>query len=126
MTTRLALWFAIALSACGGSDGGSLLGAWGGDWTSIGGATGSLQTNFTEDDGDHFEGSIQFSGSPCFSGAAIVGDVDGRDVTGNISAAGIAMGYTGTIDATRMTGSYDVTAAGDCTGDTGTFTLDKR
>jgi hypothetical protein len=126
MTTRLALGLAIVLSACGGEGGGSMLGAWGGEWTSTRGATGSLQTNFTEDDGDHFEGSIQFSGTDCFSGAAITGDLNGRAITGNISAAGIAMDYSATLDGTRMTGSYDITAAGICTGDTGTFTLDKR
>jgi hypothetical protein len=123
-----ATWLAIgvALAACGDPGGGSLIGSWGGTWTSTRGATGDVQTNFTEDDGVRFEGSIQFSGSPCFSGAAITGELDGSDVTGDITAGGVALDYTATLEGTRMSGSYAVTAAGACTGDVGTFTLDKR
>lgn len=126
MTIRFILTLAVALAACGDSNDSALLGSWSGSWTSNGGATGSVQTTFTEEDGARFEGSIQFSGSPCFSGAAIIGDVDGSDVEGEITAGGIAIDYTATLAGTRMSGAYTATAAGACTGDTGTFALDKR
>ena len=126
MNRLIPIFLTVALAACGGSNDSSLLGSWGGSWTSNGGATGTVQTTFTEDDGSHFEGSIQFSGSPCFSGAAITGDVDGSDVVGEITAGGIALDYDATIEGTSMNGTYTAVAAGVCTGDTGTFSLDKR
>jgi hypothetical protein len=116
----------LALPACGSGARDSLLGGWSGQWASNGGSTGDVQTNFTADDGRRFDGSIQFSGSPCFSGAAITGELVGDDITGTITAAGIRIDYTATLQAELMSGSYNAVFAGDCTGDSGTFSLDKR
>ena len=129
MTSRLfflVVLAVLAFPACGDKARDSLLGSWGGQWASSGGATGDVQTNFTDDDGRRFDGTIQFSGSPCFSGAAITGELIGDDMSGTITAGAVEIAYSATLDDTVMSGSYTAVTAGVCTGDVGTFSLEKR
>jgi hypothetical protein len=68
-----------------------------------------------------FSGSVTMTGSPCFSSSPI----NGGTVTGNTiswSSPGIG-NFTGTISGASISGTYTVTAAGACLGETGVFSL---
>jgi len=68
-----------------------------------------------------FSGSITLSGSPCFSSAPIVnGTVSGVTISWNSPGIG---NFTGTISGASISGTYTITAAGACFGNTGTFSF---
>jgi hypothetical protein len=68
-----------------------------------------------------FSGSITMTGSPCFSTSPVNSGI----VTGNtISWSSPGIGdFTGTISGASISGTFSVTSAGACLGETGIFSL---
>ncbi|HXY54726.1 MAG TPA: hypothetical protein VEM40_08660 [Nitrospirota bacterium] len=124
----ITLVFTSFLSGCGGSEEGGTVPdtpaptqIWNGTWVSnkvI--ANGTMSLTVIES-GTAFTGSVTMNGSPCFSTSSITGwTVSGTTVSW--SAPGIG-NFIGTISGGLISGTYSVTSAGACFGDTGTFLI---
>jgi hypothetical protein len=94
---------------------------WNGIWVSskvI--SSGTISMTITHSD-TAFSGSITMSGSPCFSTATIADwTVAGDTVSWSSPEIG---NFTGTISGATISGTYSVTSAGACFGDTGIFSV---
>jgi hypothetical protein len=94
---------------------------WNGIWVSskvI--SSGTLSMTITQSD-TAFSGSITMSGSPCFTTATVTGwTVVGNAVSWSSPEIG---NFSGTISGASISGTYSVTAAGACFGDTGVFSI---
>jgi hypothetical protein len=125
----LALVFLLLILSCGGgggnsSSGGSstntLNGSWSGTWQSSKyGNLGAITATFNQS-GSSFTGTAVITNSPCFSGGTISGSISGN----NISFSAPYGNFSGNFTDSSMSGTYNVTS-GACTGDTGTFKLQK-
>lgn len=125
----------LAFSGCGGGGGGGggggppgtdVTGTWTGSWLSSNNINGGSIDLMITQNGSAITGSVTFTGSPCFAGGAITGNVSGFNVTATLNAGGIVVSLAGTVSGAgsdQMNGTYDVVSAGACTGDTGTVTL---
>jgi len=95
---------------------------WSGTWTSskvI--ASGTMSLTVSESDTSFSSGSITMSGSPCFSTSPITGwTVSGITVSWSAPEIG---NFSGTITGGEISGTYSVTKAGACSGDTGIFSI---
>ena len=125
----------LALLACSGSgttvgsgvEGGGtgtaaadLSGSWSGSWKSKTGVGGSVQST-TRQSGSVVEGHVTFTNSPCFAGGHYAGTINGREVTGVVTAGGIRVDMFATVTGSSWDGTYTATQAGACTGDTGSY-----
>ncbi len=101
-----------------------LSGNWSGDWqSSQAGGGGSLAAALTQSD-TIVTGTLELSGSPCFSGGTLSGTLtQAQWSTSMWVAGGGRVDLTGSVDDPVITGSYQVVSGGMCTGDTGTFVL---
>jgi len=116
------------LSGCGRGDRSTPLTSpaglqiWNGTWTSgkvI--ASGTMSLTVSESDTSFSSGSITMSGSPCFSTSPITGwTVSGITVSWSAPEIG---NFSGTITGGEISGTYSVTKAGACSGDTGIFSI---
>jgi hypothetical protein len=135
MTLRSWIFVLAALAgACGGNDASTgtttsgtapdatLDGDWTGTWLSRTGVGGALGIDFMQS-GSVVSGDATFTGSPCFAGAHLDGDVTGRDFNGVVRAGAIQVNVAATLSGNTLDGTYDAQSAGACSGDTGTFTL---
>ena len=124
----ITLFIVSFLSGCGGGEQGGTfpdtpapLQIWNGTWVSskvI--ANGTMSLTVTQS-GTAFTGSITMNGSSCFSTSSITGwTVSGNSVNWSAPAIG---NFTGTISGGSISGTYSVTAAGACFGDTGIFSV---
>ncbi len=126
--SRLLILFLIPLvTACGGGGGGggsstaNVAGNWTGTWASNKVlASGTISATITQS-GTTFSGSMILTGSPCFSNGAISGGTFSGDTVSWISPG--IVNFTGTVSGNTINGSYFVTLAGACYGDTGTFSV---
>ncbi len=125
---------AVLAGACGGSDASvgsstssttpdaNLSGTWTGTWLSRTDVGGALRIDFRQTNAV-VSGEASFTGSPCFAGAHLDGDVAGRDLSGTVRAGAIQVNVDATLSGDSLDGTYDARRAGACSGDTGTFTL---
>lgn len=120
------LAFMTLLLGCGGGGDNTfaspnVAGTWTGIWVSnkvI--ASGTVSITVTQSD-TTYSGSMTMSGSPCFSTSTITDwTVSGVTVSWSSPAIG---NFTGTISGATISGTYAVTSAGACLGDTGIFTV---
>jgi len=83
-------------------------------------ASGTMTLTVTQTD-TTFSGSITLSNSPCF----VTSPITGWTVAGNsVSWSSPEIGnFSGTITGATISGTYSVTAAGACFGDTGIFSV---
>jgi len=133
MKTLLGVIFVISLLGCSSGSGESspttpsatvnMSGTYSGSWSSaVVLQSGSLVATFTQS-GSTMSGTIGIGNSPCFS----TGNIQNGTVSGNIltwSSSGIGS-FSGTLNGNTITGTYNVTLAGVCYGDHGTFTVSK-
>ena len=122
---------AAACCACGGgsSTGGpgagvNVTGTWNATWVSSGGASGHGTIQLAQMPGG-VTGTVQVQGSPCFANADVSGSISGDSFTGTMTAGGASAAFDLTVGATQMSGTYDVTSGGACTGDSGTLTASR-
>ena len=94
---------------------------WNGIWVSSKVvSSGTFSVTVTQSD-TTFSGSMTMSGSPCFSTSTIaVWTVSGNTVSWSSPEIG---DFTGTISGATISGTYSVTSAGACFGDTGIFSI---
>ena len=120
------LAFMTFLLGCGRGGGNpysspNLAETWNGIWISghvI--SSGTISMTITQSD-SAFSGSITMSGSSCFPTSTIAGWTVMGD-TVSWSSPGIGS-FTGTISGATISGTYSVTSAGECSGDTGIFSV---
>ena len=83
-------------------------------------SSGTFSITVTQS-GTVFSGSITMNGSSCFSTATVTGwTVAGNAVSWSSPEIG---DFTGTISGATISGTYSVTSAGACFGDTGVFSV---
>ena len=127
-----AAWtLALAANACGGSSstqggpapGVDLTGTWNATWTSRSGAVGQGTMVLTQS-GASVTGTVTVQGSPCVVNADVSGSLDGDALAATFTFGGgeATLDATVSASASQMSGTYDATSAGACTGDTGTIT----
>lgn len=121
--TRRSLLFVCLLLGCG-ADSLDASGAWSGLWTSSRGVGGGLTLNLTDNNGA-LSGSAVFSGSPCFSAGSFTGSRAGASLTGTFTVGGASIYLTGSVSASSISGSYRVGLAGACSGDQGSFNVNR-
>ncbi len=106
----------------------NLAATWTGNWVSSKiSSSGTFSVTVTQfsatviQPGTALSGSMTMSGSPCFSTSAFTDWI----VSGNaVSWSSPEIGkFTGTITGATISGTYSVTSAGACFGDTGVFSL---
>lgn len=127
MKKSLVLALLAALAACTNGSGAAadLAGDYAGTWAGSTGGTGTLSATL-EPSGDHdVVGTATFSGSPCFNAAELTLVVAGSDVSGTASAGGITAQLEGTFIDPDFSGSFSLTAAGVCSGASGTFEMSR-
>jgi hypothetical protein len=132
----VAVLSACAFMSCGGGGGSGgagggpasvdVTGTWTGTWNSSNGInSGSIDATLTQT-GSSISGSVSFTGSPCFAGGPISGNVGGANIAAALNAGGIHVTFSAAVSGVgddMMNGTYSVVSAGACTGDTGTITL---
>jgi hypothetical protein len=125
---------ALTMTGCGGGGGGTfctpptvnVTGNWTGTWQSENGVDhGTLALSGLIQQGATVNGQANFTGSPCLSGTTLAGLICGQNFSGQLTADGIQVSFSATVIATQMTGTYDTMSAGTCTGDSGTFSLQR-
>lgn len=120
---------ALVLAGCDGDGDEDLApptvnvsGTWSGSWLSDNGVDGGNVTFVSLSQIDSMvTGEVSFTGSPCFSGAALSGVISGETLTGSLRAGSIQVDVDATVTGDQMNGTYDTVNAGACTGDTGMF-----
>ena len=119
---------ALVFTGCDGGGGDdcetatvNITGTWSGTWQSGGGGGGNLTFVSLLQTDSMVTGSVSFTGSPCFSGGAVSGEVCGDTFIGSLRAGNISVDFDVTVTGDQMNGTYDVDNAGACTGDTGTI-----
>lgn len=105
-----------------GTAGADLSGSWSGSWKSKTGVGGSVQITIQQS-GSVVEGDVYFTNSPCFASGHYAGTVNGREVTGAVTAGGIRVDMLATVTGSSWDGTYTATQAGACTGDTGSYAV---
>ena len=119
-------------SSGGGSSGGDtsgavegiLTGSWNGSWTSLNGnGSGNISANIIHGDSSII-GSISMTDYPCMSRGSLSGTVLENNVNIIVVFATNTIVYSALYTSTSISGAYAVTA-GDCTGDVGTFSINK-
>jgi hypothetical protein len=115
----------LILVACGGSGtASSVSGIWTGSWASRTGVSGTTNLTLAQS-GDSVVGSLTFTGSPCFANGDISGTLSGDMLSATITAGGIVVALNVTITGDALSGTYQAVSAGECTGDTGTFSANR-
>lgn len=123
---------AILLTACsggGGSSGGDITpvdinGSWKGTWSSsVTDESGTVSVVLLVN-GTVISGSMDLSGSPCISTGSIDGTVSGNSVSFGVILGDDEIQFSSTYSDGTISGTYSVTS-GLCSGDTGTFILNK-
>ena len=112
----------VGSSTSGTAPDANLSGTWTGSWLSRTGVGGALMIDFSQT-GAVVSGDASFTGSPCFAGARLDGDVHGHDFSGSVKAGAIQVIVDATLSGSSLDGTYDAQSAGACSGDTGTFTV---
>ncbi len=118
----------LVAAACGGSGGSpmfTLTGRWVGTWSATPPAQGGGQ--FIADlaqSGSSLSGSVQLSGSPCFTSFLASGTVSGNSFVLTLVSGGIQRASaSGTVSGNTITGSFTTLYTGTpCDGGSGTFT----
>jgi len=136
MSPRMcALWMLVMLlaaagfSACGDDEHEpptvNVTGSWTGSWLSTTGMGGDVAATLTQTGAD-VEGTMTIDGSPCFSVGNVSGTVSGNRIsTGAFFSGDLRVNFDGTVVGEGISGCYEAVRAGACTGDTGTFSLDR-
>ena len=118
--------FMLFFLGCGGKENDAFssptpVETWTGTWTSstvI--SSGTISMTITQS-GTIYSGNMTMAGSPCFSTATITGwTVSGDSVNWRSPEIG---NFTGNISGASISGTYSVTSAGACFGDTGIFSV---
>lgn len=118
--------------SCGGGDGGGeapppavdVTGTWSGTWASSNEIDhGNLAATLTQS-GTSVSGTVSITES-CMSSGSVSGNVSGNNVGFGVVSGTDTITYTSTGTSTSMSGTYSVTA-GECAGDTGTFSMTKQ
>ena len=97
------------------------VGIWTGTWVSSNVISSGTMSVTIAQSGTTSSGSITMTGSPCFS----TGTITGWTVAGDaVSWSSPEIGnFAGTISGASISGSFSVTSAGACFGDTGIFSV---
>jgi hypothetical protein len=74
---------------------------------------------------DALSGTVIFAGSPCAQNADVSGTFDGDKLAATVTASGLTASLDATVDATAMSGTFQVQTGGACSGSTGTFTANQ-
>ncbi len=114
-----------ALTSCSSDEWCTLTGTWGGTWTSRTTTTGSLSSTLAQH-GSDVTGTVSFTSSPCFDAADVMLVQAGEHVSGSATAGAIRVDLDASWVEDHLEGTYSAISAGACTGDTGTFVLDRR
>jgi len=127
MTRLASLACLLALLASCGTDSEwcSLTGKWQGTWKSRFGVSGSLASTLAQQ-GDNVTGSVAFTNSPCFDAANVALVEAGGNITGSATAGGIRVDMSASWVEDHLEGTYNAISAGACTGDTGTFSMQRN
>ncbi len=118
------LVLAPMISCADSADWCDLSGHWSGAWTSQTAASGSLDTQL-DVHGSDVSGTMTFAGSPCFDAAQLAGVLANKQVSGSATAGAMHVDVTASWVEDHLEGTYDAVSAGACTGDGGTFKLEK-
>ena len=102
----------------------SVRGAWSGTWTSGSGLSGAVEADL-KGGGDHVSGTFTFTSSPCFSAAEVDAVLVDDALSGSATAGAIRVDFAATLLDDRLDGTYAAVSAGFCTGDVGTFDLER-
>jgi hypothetical protein len=103
----------------------SLSGKWQGQWTSQSGLAGSLQSTLSQR-GSDVTGTVAFGGSPCFDAADVSLVQAGQQISGSATAGAMRVDMGASWVEDHLEGTYTVISGGVCSGDTGTFQLDRN
>lgn len=127
MTRLVTVFSALALLASCTSDPPccTLAGTWQGTWTSRSGVSGSLASTLAQQ-GDNVTGSVSFTNSPCFDAANVALVEAGGNISGSATAGGIRVDMNASWVEDHLEGTYNAISAGACTGDTGTFSMQRN
>ena len=111
-------WLAIVMlaSCVDGGDWCDLTGHWTGTWTGSDGTSGALDTQLVVS-GSNVDGSLAFTGWPCFASGPFAGTLAHTQISGSAGAVAVTARW---VDA-QLQGTFD---AMGCSG--GTLVLDKR
>jgi hypothetical protein len=123
--TRIVWCFALLVGCASDHDWCDLTGDWQGTWTSQAGGAGVMATTFAVHSGD-VTGTVSFSGSPCFATADLAMVAANGQITGSATADAVEVDLSAHWVEDHLEGTFDVISAGACTGDTGTFTLQRH
>lgn len=105
--------------------GGPLAGGWAGTWTSQAGASRPLEAHLSTDAEDRVTGTFTFVDNPCFSATDVVGALVGDHLAVSATAGAIRLDLDATLVDDALNGAWFALAAGTCTGDSGTFSLQR-
>jgi hypothetical protein len=125
----MVIFFMAAFYTCSG-DGNEpptvdVTGTWTGTWMSSTGMGGDVSATLTQTGAD-VEGTMTIDGSPCFSVGNVSGTVSGNRIsTGAFFSGDSRVNFNGTVVGDSISGTYEAVRAGACTGDQGTFSLDR-
>ena len=114
-----------ALASCDSDEWCTLTGNWSGSWTSHTSVTGTLASTLSQH-GPDVTGTVSFTSSPCFNAADVMLVQAGEHVSGSATAGGIQVDLDASWVEDHLEGTYNAISAGACTGDTGTFVLDRK
>lgn len=128
----LTISLVLVVAACGGGGGGlpsgglpSLTGRWVGMWQATPPAQGGGQfiADFAQT-GSSVSGSVQLSGSPCFTSFSASGTVSGNSFVLALVSGGVQRASaSGTVSGNTITGRFTTLYTGTpCDGSEGTFT----
>lgn len=118
---------AVVLAACASSQPPAELdGSWRGTWSSSSDRGGGMvSATFTRSE-TAITGRVTIGGSPCLTSGNITGEVTGSSVTFGAVQGSDRVNFTGRITGGTLSGTYSVpTSFSICSGDTGTFTVEK-
>lgn len=122
-TTAPVLTTTPAESPTGGEDVPNLVGSWEGSYSSMLGATGTFQIQFTQE-GNQIQGSIQIEGSTCVNEGDIAGTLSGNEITFGAVKGDVTITFSGQVDGAHMEGEYDAPDPA-CSNDSGTWEADR-
>jgi hypothetical protein len=129
----LSLLAVVVITGCGGGAGAltmpvSFAGNWEGTWASSRVNAGGVFLASISQNGASISGTAAFSGSPCFVGLQLSGNVSGGSFAFTGSSGGIPrVTVSGSVSGNAMSGNYTVLASGTpCDGDRGGVNAAKR
>jgi len=123
--TRVLWCFALLVGCTSDKDWCDLTGDWQGTWSSQASAGGVMATSFLVHSGN-VTGTVSFSGSPCFDTADVALVAANGTISGSATAGAIELDLSAHWVEDHLEGTYEAICAGACTGDTGTFTLQRH